>query len=108
MGRPPPPPIVRAMPERKRFFSIDVFPNFGNMAQRTSDRAKTNKKRFSWNFVHQEAAPKILLELHSRDPRTCYGTKIFTNCWIILVRIKEEICVNKISDPCESSEIQMT
>ena len=80
------------------------------MAQRTSDRAKTNKKRFSWNFVHQEAAPKILLELHSRDPRTCYGTKIFTNCWIILVRKKEEeeICVNKISDPCESLEIQMT
>ena len=26
MGRPPP-PIIRAMPERKRFFSIDVFPN---------------------------------------------------------------------------------
>ena len=25
MGRPP--PIIRAMPERKRFFSIDVFPN---------------------------------------------------------------------------------
>ena len=24
MGRPP--PIIRAMPERKRFFSIDVFP----------------------------------------------------------------------------------
>ena len=78
------------------------------MAQRNSDRAKTNKKRFSWNFVHQEAAPKILLELHSRDLRTCYGTKIFTNCWIILVREKEEICVNKISDPCESLEIQMT
>ena len=24
MGRPP--PLIRAMPERKRFFSIDVFP----------------------------------------------------------------------------------
>ena len=26
MGRPP--PLIRAMPERKRFFSIDVFPYF--------------------------------------------------------------------------------
>ena len=26
MGRPPR-PIIRAMPERKHFFSIDVFPN---------------------------------------------------------------------------------
>ena len=26
IGRPPP-PIIRAMPERKRFFSIDPFPN---------------------------------------------------------------------------------
>ena len=25
MGRPPP-PIIRAMPERKRFFSIEAFP----------------------------------------------------------------------------------
>ena len=23
----PPPPIIRPMPERKRFFTIDVFPN---------------------------------------------------------------------------------
>ena len=26
---PPRPPLIRAMPERKRFFSIDVFPNQG-------------------------------------------------------------------------------
>ena len=26
MGRPLP-PLIRAMPERKRFFSVDVFPN---------------------------------------------------------------------------------
>ena len=26
MGRPP--PIIRAMPERKRFFSIDPFPKY--------------------------------------------------------------------------------
>ena len=29
MGRPP--PIIRAMPERKRFFFIDVFPNPGEV-----------------------------------------------------------------------------
>ena len=28
MGRPPP-PLIRAMPERKRFFSIDPFPYTG-------------------------------------------------------------------------------
>ena len=30
MGRPP--PIIRAMPERKRFFSIEVFPKFYRFA----------------------------------------------------------------------------
>ena len=27
IGRPPPSPLTRAMPERKRFFSIGPFPN---------------------------------------------------------------------------------
>ena len=60
LGRPP--PLIRAMPERKRFFSTDVFPKAGFILRRDIPfhfvhklNLKGGKKTevFSFDFVHR-------------------------------------------------------
>ena len=57
MGKPP--PIIRAMPERKRFFSVDPFPK-ANKKIRFIFLIKTLKKKFINNSCTSLSSPTTL------------------------------------------------
>ena len=68
MGRPP--PIIRAMPERKRFFSIDAFPYNDNTAYIVSSAHTANlllillKQLLSKKFIMQNGTKCVLQVLY--------------------------------------------
>ena len=70
MGRPPPAPIIRAMPERKRFFFIEAFPKLSRAINCAGARGGDRPPEENQPATEVSAGGNSSQEINAREQST--------------------------------------